>query len=48
MLIYVLGRSLEFTDVDTVDELTRDFIKQGHRIDLLIKAIVAHETFRRK
>ena len=48
MLAYALGRSLEFTDEETVDALARSFKRSGYRLRELISQIVATEVFRTK
>ena len=45
MLAYALGRSLEFTDQDTVDALAKHFEKSKYQIDELIVAITHSEPF---
>ena len=46
--IYALGRDLQSSDEDLVDDLTNDFIRQDYRILGLIKAIVSSKTFQTK
>ncbi|WP_197442914.1 DUF1592 domain-containing protein [Lignipirellula cremea] len=48
LLIYALGRSLEFTDAPAVDTLTEAFIDDGYRLAPMIERIVLHEIFRTK
>ncbi len=48
LLIYALGRELEFTDAETVEKLTEHFIDEGYRLKLLIVRIVTDEAFRIK
>jgi hypothetical protein len=48
LLTYALGRSLEFTDKELVDELTKGFIADGYKIKTLIQLIVKSESFRSK
>ena len=45
LFAYALGRTLEFTDEETVDALVAKFEKSGHQIDELIVAITQTETF---
>ena len=47
MLTYALGRSLEFSDEETVDHLTERFIESGYGLRDLVTMIVTHEVFRR-
>ena len=46
--IYALGRDLQLSDEDLVDDLTNDFIRQDYRILELIQAIVSSNAFRTK
>jgi hypothetical protein len=46
--IYALGRNLQFSDEDMLDDLTKDFIRRDYRILGLIKAIVSSNAFRTK
>ena len=48
LLTYALGRSLEFTDDETVDKLTKQFIANDYKLADLIVAIVQCEQFRTK
>jgi hypothetical protein len=45
MTTYALGRSLEFTDREAVDRLTKDFKKRDYRLDHLINSIVTSRLF---
>ena len=45
LLTYALGRSLELTDHETVDELTAEFIRSDYRLKKLIQFIAASEPF---
>ena len=45
MLAYSLGRSLELSDYETVDELTAEFIKSDFKLRKLIQLISASEAF---
>jgi hypothetical protein len=45
LLIYALGRSLEFTDEPVVRELSEGFAKEGYRLSALMKNIVRSEPF---
>ena len=45
MLAYFLGRSLELSDYETVDELTAEFIKSDFKLRKLIQLISASEAF---
>lgn len=46
LLTYALGRSLEFSDDETVDSLTERFRADGYRLRGLITMMVAGEEFR--
>lgn len=48
LLTYSLGRTLEFSDENTIESLTRNFVQDDLRLRNLIKAIVASEAFRTK
>ncbi len=48
LLSYALGRSLEFTDRETIDELTRDFVENDFKLSHLIVAIVRSDAFQSK
>ena len=48
LLAYALGRSLEFTDKETVTALTRRFTQEDHRLSALIGAIVHSDAFLNK
>ena len=45
LLTYALGRSLEFTDNETVDELCTEFEKSNYRLKHLITEIVCCDAF---
>ncbi|MCZ6675235.1 MAG: DUF1585 domain-containing protein, partial [Verrucomicrobia bacterium] len=45
MTTYALGRSLEFTDEEAVNKLTKDFKKRDYRLDHLINSIVTSKLF---
>tara|TARA_R110002096_G_scaffold28236_11_gene85744 strand:- start:448 stop:2838 length:2391 start_codon:yes stop_codon:yes gene_type:complete len=45
LLTYALGRSLELTDEDALDELTAGFIKNDHQLHRLVQEVVASEAF---
>ena len=45
LLTYALGRSLELTDHETVDELTAEFIRSDYRLKKLIQFVAASEPF---
>ena len=45
LLTYALGRSLELTDHEAVDELTAAFIQSDYRLKKLIELIAASEPF---
>jgi hypothetical protein len=45
LLIYALGRSLEFTDEPVVRELSEGFAKEGYRLSALMRNIVRSEPF---
>ena len=42
---YALGRSLEFTDREEIEELTKEFKKADYRLDDLIASIVTSKLF---
>jgi cytochrome c5 len=46
LLTYALGRSLEFTDDETVDELTARFVADGYRLRGLAIMIATSDPFR--
>ena len=48
LLIYALGRSLDFSDEETVDTLATRFAKDDYRLSRLLVAIVSSEAFLRK
>jgi hypothetical protein len=48
MLTYALGRNLELTDEETVDQLAADFTASGCQIDELLVAITKSNAFRTK
>ena len=48
ILMYGLGRELEFTDAETVKKHTAEFIKDGYRLKPLIVRIVTDDAFRIK
>ncbi|MFT5328082.1 MAG: hypothetical protein ACI8P0_005990, partial [Planctomycetaceae bacterium] len=45
LLSYSLGRSLELSDHETVDKLTKQFVASDYRLKNLIHLIVASDTF---
>ena len=45
MLIYALGRSLDFTDQPLVEKLTAKFIENGWKIAPLMEEIVVSDAF---
>ncbi|MEM1295250.1 MAG: DUF1592 domain-containing protein [Verrucomicrobiota bacterium] len=45
LLTYALGRSLELTDQDTVDELTEEFVRSDFQLHWLMQEVVASEAF---
>lgn len=45
LLSYSLGRSLELSDHETVDEITEQFIESDYRLKNLIQLIVASDAF---
>ena len=45
---YALGRSLEFTDEQTVEALVREFKRSGYHLRNLIARVVEAEAFRAK
>ena len=48
ILTYALGRSLEFTDEQTVEALAREFKRSGYHLRDLIARVVETEAFRTK
>jgi hypothetical protein len=46
--IYALGRDIQLSDEDLLDDLTNDFIRRDYRILGLIKGIVSSDAFRTK
>ena len=48
LLMYSLGRELEFTDRETVENLTQAFIQDDYRLKPLILRIVTDDAFRIK
>ena len=48
LLTFALGRSLELTDEDTVEQLTAEFVASDFRIEQLIQRVVASEPFQTK
>ena len=48
MLSYALGRSLEFTDEQTVKTLAREFKRSDYHLRDLIARVVETEAFRTK
>ena len=48
LLTYALGRSLDFSDEETIDVLATRFAKDDYRIRSLLVAIVTSEAFLRK
>ncbi|MEK6233961.1 MAG: DUF1588 domain-containing protein, partial [Planctomycetales bacterium] len=48
LLMYSLGRSLEFTDADAVDELTQSFLQDGCRLGPFLERLVPSDVFRTK
>ena len=48
MLTYALGRSLEWKDQPLVDELSKNFQKNGYKMDRLLLDIVQSDAFRYK
>ena len=47
MLAYGLGRHVEFSDEQAVDEILTQSKKEGYRVGDLIHTIVSHPVFRR-
>lgn len=45
LLSYALGRSLEFTDQPTIENLTSDFIAHDYQLHHLVLEVVASESF---
>ena len=48
MTVYALGRNLELTDQELVDDLTKEFAKSGYKMQTLISEIIASSAFRSK
>ena len=48
MAVYALGRNLELTDQELVDDLTKEFAKSGYKMQTLISEIIASSAFRSK
>ncbi len=48
LLSYALGRSLEYSDRPTVEQLTRQFGKDAYKISALIQALATSDLFQRK
>ena len=48
MLTYALGRSLELSDEEDVDDLTDQFVEDGYRLDQLVHQIVSDSAFQLK
>ncbi len=48
LLTYALGRRLELTDTETIDQLTEQFAADGYRLRSLVRDIVTSEPFRTK
>lgn len=48
LLTYALGRRLELSDQDVIDDLTKNFMASGFQLRQLIHSIVASEPFRTK
>jgi hypothetical protein len=48
LLVYSLGRSLEFSDEAAISALTDEFVKNEMRVGKLLQAIVATPMFQSK
>ena len=48
MLIFALGRGLEYTDTSLVDEISRELALGGYRFSTLVKQIVLSGQFRKR
>jgi len=48
MLIFALGRGLEYTDTSLVDEISRELALGGYRFSALVKQIVLSGQFRKR
>ena len=48
LLVYALGRSLEFTDTGAIDRLAGALRDDGYRMSALITAIARNESFQTK
>ena len=46
--VYALGRNLELSDEDLIDDLTNEFERNDHLILALIQNLVASEAFQTK
>lgn len=45
LLTYALGRTLEFSDDEIIDNLTLRFVKSDYKLKMLIRDIVCGELF---
>lgn len=48
LTVYALGRNLELSDEDLIDDLTKGFERNDHRILQMIQELVASEAFQTK
>ena len=48
MMIFALGRGLEYTDTSLVDEISKELALSGYRFSTLVKQIVLSEKFRKR
>ena len=48
VLSYALGRRLELSDQEAVDDITKEFANDGYKLNGLIQRVVASEPFRTK
>jgi hypothetical protein len=48
MMIFALGRGLEYTDTSLVDEISKELALNGYRFSTLVKQIVLSEKFRKR
>lgn len=45
LMTYALGRSMELTDEDTIDQLTADFIEHDYQLHRLVQEVAASNAF---
>ena len=44
-MTYALGRSMELTDEDAIDQLTADFIEHDYQLHRLVQEVAASNAF---